>query len=87
MIVELVNVLMEVGVCLCIPIELSFGQWTTVKKLVGTGTGYFRIKVWDGLNGETVSETRMLLVKWFGVMNLEFTPTRTLPRQEGGIFS
>jgi len=58
-----VNVLMEVGVCLCMPLELSLGQWTTVKRLVGKETGYFRIKVWDGINRETVSETRMFLVK------------------------
>jgi C1A family cysteine protease len=37
-------------------------QWNTVEKLVGTGTGYFRIKAWDGINRETVSE-----VRWFTI--------------------
>ena len=61
MIAGWVNVLMEVGVCLCMPHELSLGQWTTVKKLVGTG--YFRIRAWDGLNRESVSEVRSFTVQ------------------------
>lgn len=34
-----------------------------VKKLVGTGTGYFRIKAWDGLKRETASEVRAFTVQ------------------------
>jgi hypothetical protein len=33
---------------------LSSGQWTAVKKLI-TGTGYFRIRAWDGIKRETIS--------------------------------
>jgi len=43
--------------------SLSPSQWTTVKKLVGTGIGYFRIKAWDGLNRESVSEVRGFTVQ------------------------
>jgi hypothetical protein len=35
---------------------LSSFQWKGVKTLVGAGTGYFRIKSWDGLSRPTVSE-------------------------------
>jgi hypothetical protein len=35
---------------------LNSWQWTMVKKLVGGGTGYLRIKAWDGINRETLSE-------------------------------
>jgi hypothetical protein len=42
---------------------LSSFQWSSVKKLVGTGTGHFRIKAWDGINRETVSETRSFTVQ------------------------
>jgi hypothetical protein len=38
-------------------------QWTSVKKLIGTGTGYFRIKAWDGLSRPTVSEVRTFSVQ------------------------
>jgi hypothetical protein len=41
---------------------LPFFQWTAVKKMIGTGQGYFRIKAWDGINRETVSE-----VRWFTI--------------------
>jgi hypothetical protein len=42
---------------------LSSFQWTGVKKMVGTGTGYFRIKAWDGINRLSVSETRSFTVE------------------------
>lgn len=42
---------------------LSSSQWSSVKKLVGTGTGYFRIRAWDGLNRESVSEVRMFTIQ------------------------
>jgi hypothetical protein len=42
---------------------LTYSQWTSVKTLVGTGTGYFRIKAWDGIKRETVSETRFFIVR------------------------
>ncbi len=31
-------------------------QWAAVKKRVGEGTGYLRMKAWDGINRETCSE-------------------------------
>jgi len=34
-----------------------------VKKLVGAGTGYFRIKAWDGLSRESVSEVKGFTVQ------------------------
>jgi hypothetical protein len=43
--------------------SLSASQWSSVKKLVGTGTGYFRIRAWDALNRETVSEVRSFTVE------------------------
>jgi hypothetical protein len=42
---------------------LSSFQWNGVKTLVGTGTGYFRIKAWDGLSRPTVSETRTFTIQ------------------------
>jgi uncharacterized repeat protein (TIGR01451 family) len=36
---------------------LTLNQWIAVMKLV-RGTGYFRIKAWDGINRVTISETR-----------------------------
>jgi len=36
---------------------LTLNQWINVMKLV-RGTGYFRIKAWDGINRETTSEVR-----------------------------
>jgi C1A family cysteine protease len=42
---------------------LSSFQWNSVKKLIGTGTGYFRIKAWDGIKRETVSDVRSFTVQ------------------------
>jgi hypothetical protein len=42
---------------------LSSFQWSSVKKLVGTGTGYFRIKAWDGINRESASEVRTFTIQ------------------------
>jgi YD repeat-containing protein len=38
-------------------------QWISVKPLIDKGQGYFRIKAWDGLNRETVSETRSFSIQ------------------------
>jgi hypothetical protein len=48
---------------LCMQKTLSSFQWDSVKKLIGAGTGYFRIKAWDGLNRGTVSETRQFTIQ------------------------
>ena len=37
---------------------LTSSQWTAVRNLVGTGTAYFRIRAWDAIKRETVSEVR-----------------------------
>jgi hypothetical protein len=42
---------------------LSSFQWNSIKKLIGTGTGYFRIKAWDGINRETASDVRSFSVQ------------------------
>jgi hypothetical protein len=42
---------------------LTSFQWSTVKKLIGTGTGYFRIKAWDGINRESVSDIRSFTIQ------------------------
>jgi hypothetical protein len=42
---------------------LSSFQWNGVKTLIGTGTGYFRIKAWDGLSRPTISEVRTFSIQ------------------------
>jgi hypothetical protein len=42
---------------------LSSFQWNGVKKLIGTGAGYFRIKAWDGISRRTVSEVRSFTIQ------------------------
>jgi hypothetical protein len=41
---------------------LSSSQWSSVIKLVGNGTGYFRVRAWDKLNRESVSEMRLFTI-------------------------
>lgn len=44
--------------------KLAIDQWNAVKKLVGVGgTGYFRIKTWDGIKRETTSEVRSFTIQ------------------------
>jgi hypothetical protein len=38
-------------------------QWNAVKTLVGAGTGYFRIKAYDGINRETISDVRSFTIQ------------------------
>ncbi len=42
---------------------LTSSQWSSVKKLVGTGMGYFRIRAWDPLTRETISEVRSFTIE------------------------
>jgi hypothetical protein len=42
---------------------LTSAQWNAVKKLIGTGTGYFRITARDGMNRKTISEVRSFIVQ------------------------
>jgi hypothetical protein len=42
---------------------LNSWQWTMVKKLVSGGAGYLRIKAWDGMNRETLSEVTSFTVQ------------------------
>jgi hypothetical protein len=41
---------------------LTKSEWKIVSNLLGT-KGYFRIKAWDGINRETVSEVRSINIK------------------------
>ena len=43
--------------------SLTPGQWNVVKKLVGAGTGYFRIKAWDRIKRQTISEVRSFTIQ------------------------
>jgi hypothetical protein len=38
-------------------------QWNAVRTLVGKKTGYFRIKAYDGINRETISEVRSFTIQ------------------------
>jgi hypothetical protein len=38
-------------------------QWATVKKRVGEGTGYLRVKAWDGIDRKTLSEVTDFTIK------------------------
>jgi hypothetical protein len=42
---------------------LTSSQWTAVRNLVGTATAYFRIRAWDAIKRETVSEVRSFTVQ------------------------
>jgi hypothetical protein len=42
---------------------LTSSQWTAVRNLVGAATGYFRIRAWDAIKRETVSEVRAFTVQ------------------------
>jgi hypothetical protein len=42
---------------------LTSSQWNAVKKLVGAATGYFRIRAWDSIKRETVSDERSFIVQ------------------------
>jgi hypothetical protein len=42
---------------------LNSWQWTTVKKLLAGGAGYLRIKAWDGINRETLSEVTSFTIE------------------------
>ena len=53
----------EPGVQAPLQKTLKPGQWNAVKKLVGTATGYFRIRAWDGIKRETVSEVSSFTVQ------------------------
>jgi YD repeat-containing protein len=43
--------------------KLTLLQWNSVKQLVRKEQGYFRIKAWDGLNRETISEVRSFTIQ------------------------
>jgi YD repeat-containing protein len=42
---------------------LTYLQWTSVKTLMGKEKSYLRIKAWDGLNRETISEVRSFTIQ------------------------
>ncbi len=41
---------------------LSSGQWKSIIKLIGTGTGYFRVRAWDGIKRETLSGVSSFII-------------------------
>jgi len=43
---------------------LSSSEWTAVKKLIGTATGYFRIRAWDGINRESDASTQAFTIQY-----------------------
>jgi hypothetical protein len=53
---------------------LNCFQWNAVKKLVGTG-GYFRMKAWDAINRETVSEVRSFSIQFSLIGTWDITGT------------
>ena len=42
---------------------LSSSQWKAINKLIGTATGYFRVRAWDVLNRETISEIKSFTIQ------------------------
>jgi hypothetical protein len=42
---------------------LSSSQWKAVNTLIGTATGYFRVRAWDGIKRETTSEIRSFTIQ------------------------
>jgi len=42
---------------------LSSSQWNGVRKLIGTGTGYLRIKAWDGISRLTISDVKTFAIQ------------------------
>ncbi len=48
---------------ICLQVSGVGSQWSSVKTLVGTETGYFRIRAWDGISRESVSEVRAFTIQ------------------------
>lgn len=56
---------------------LSWDQWTAVKKKLGTA-GYSRIRAWDAINRETVSEVQPIQIYYFLVGDWDIYGTETI---------
>jgi len=56
---------------------LSWDQWTVVKKKLGA-QGYFRIKAWDAINRQTVSDIMSLEIDYFLVGDWDVYGTETV---------
>lgn len=56
---------------------LTWDQWTLVKKKLGT-QGYFRVKAWDSINRETISEVRSIEIYYFLVGSWDVRGTETI---------
>jgi len=70
---------------------LSWDQWTVVKKRLGA-QGYFRIRAWDTINRETLSEIGSIQIYYFLVGNWDISGTETVRvvldgQSEEGTFS
>jgi len=56
---------------------LSWDQWTAVKKKLGAA-GYFRVRAWDAVNRETVSETWPIQIDYFLLGDWDISGTETI---------
>jgi hypothetical protein len=56
---------------------LSWDQWTVVKKRLGA-QGYLRVRAWDSINRETLSEISSIQVDYFIVGDWDIYGTETL---------
>jgi hypothetical protein len=66
---------------------LSSFQWNSVKKLIGTEMGLFRIKAWDAMNRETVSSPRPfdILSSFIGTWDIRGTEIVVFTYKDGKI--
>jgi hypothetical protein len=70
---------------------LTWDQWTVVKKRLGA-QGYFRVRAWDTINRETLSEIGSIQIYYFLVGNWDISGTETVRvvldgQSEEGTFS
>ena len=56
---------------------LTWDQWTVVKKRLGA-QGYFRVKAWDTINRETLSEISSIQIYYFLVGDWDISGTETV---------
>jgi hypothetical protein len=56
---------------------LTWDQWTVVKKRLGA-QGYFRVRAWDTINRETLSEIGSIQIYYFLVGNWDISGTETV---------
>jgi hypothetical protein len=64
---------------------LTSQQWMTVRQLIGSGTGYFRIKAWDAINRESISQVECFSIEpsLIGTWDIQGRETITATYQGG----